>query len=189
MHRVNPSLKTITVIIILLLSITIASYFYYNNRIAQTKNQNTNLGNQSTSLTTANLTAALSITEVPYIRYFLNGTPWPDYYPHGFSDLFLNGSVTNDGNGIAFNAGLHVVAYASNGTSEVNMTVPLVNGAWVFGTDAKTDAWVSNYYKSYLGSLQLGTLKSGQTVTFDLNFYHEGNASSWTATPVWTNNP
>jgi hypothetical protein len=106
-----------------------------------------------------------------------------------FNDLYLNGSVINNGGGAAFSAGLHVLAYAANGTVEVNMTVPLVNGEWVYGTDATTDAYASNYYKSYLGSLQLETLKSGQTVTFDLSFYHEGIASNWTVTPVWTNTP
>ncbi len=174
---------------ILFVSAIAGTIVYYNNKIADLNIQISSLKSQIKNLTSANLTSELSITEIPYPNYFLNGTIIPDYYIHGFSNLFINGSVTNSGSGLAFNAGLHVVAYTANETLVVNMTVPLVKGGWVFGTDATTNAYVSNYYKDYLGTLQLGYLKSGLTVTFDLNFYHEGDVTNWTVTPVWTNSP
>jgi hypothetical protein len=181
--------KIIIAISVLVIAILfVGTIFYYNSEIANLNSQISNLKGQIQNLTSANLTTALSITEIPYIQFPFGGPP-PDNLPTPPNNLYINGSVSNMGGGIAFNAGLHVVAYAANGTLEVNMTVPLVNGATVFGTDDATDAFVSNYYKDYAGSLELGYLKSGQTVTFDLSFYHEGTASNWTATPVWTNSP
>jgi hypothetical protein len=175
-------------IAILFVSAIAGTIFYYNGKIANQKSQISNLKSQIKNLTSANLTTALSITEIPYVQFPYGGPP-PDNLPIPPDNLFINGSVSNMGGGIAFNAGLHIVAYAGNGTLEVNMTVPLVNGATVFGTDAATNAYVSNYYKEYAGTLQLGYLDSGQTVTFDISIYHEGDAYSWTVTPVWTNSP
>jgi len=186
----NKKIIAISVLIaILFVSAIAGTIFYYNNKVSNLNSQISSLKNQVTNLTSVNLTSDLSITEIPYPNHFLNGTQIPDYYPHGFSNLFINGSVTNAGGVTAFNAGLHIVAYTANETLVVNMTVPLVNGGWVFGTDATTNAYVSNYYKDDLGTLRLGYLESGQTVAFDLSFYHEGIVTNWTVTPVWTNTP
>jgi hypothetical protein len=179
-------IATSILIAMLFVSAIAGTIVYYNNIIANLNNQ---VSTQIENLTSANLTSELTITEIPWPNHFLNGTLIPDYYPHGFSNLFINGSVTNQGEGIAFNAGLHVSAYTNNDTLAANMTVPLVSGGWVHGTDATTNAYVSNYYKDYLGTFQLGYFKSGQTVTFDLSFYHEGTVSNWSITPVWTNSP
>ena len=187
----NKKIIAISVLIaILFVSAIGGTIVYFNNRVSNLNSQVSNLKSQIKYLTNANLTASLSTTELPYSTRFFNGTLIPAYIRlKEFSNLFINGSVTNDGGGIAFNAGLHVLAYTANETLAVNMTVPLVNGEWVFGTDATTNAYVSNYYKDYLGTLQLGYLKSGQTVAFDLSFYHEGIVTNWTVTPVWTNTP
>jgi hypothetical protein len=180
---------SVLILVLLFVSVITGTIAYYNNKIANLNNQISSFKTQIENLTSANLTAELTITEIPYQTHFLNGTIIPDYYPQRFSNLFINGSVTNQGEGIAFNAGLHVSAYTNNVTLAVNMTVPLVNGGWVFGTDATTNAFISNYYKDNLGTLQLGYLKSGQTVAFDLSFYHEVNIFNWTLTPVWANTP
>jgi len=195
MRKVSLSLAAITMVAVLVVVATAGTIVYYNGKIENLSSQISKLKGQINYLTTANLTATISTTELPYPTRTLNGTLYPNYmleHPtqyNLFNDLYLNGSVINNGGGAAFSAGLHVLAYAANGTLEVDMTVPLVNGIWVYGTDATTNAFVQNYYKDYVGSLQLGYLKSGQTATFDLSFYHEGTVTNWTATPVWTNKP
>ncbi len=173
--------------VIFLVTAIPGTIFYYHGKISNLNRQISKLQKQIENLTTANLTSALTITEIPWPNHFLNGTMIPDYYIHGFNDLFINGSASNMGGGTAFNAGLHVVAYGE-GILKINMTVPLDNGN--FGTDATTNTYVLNYYKDYLGSLQLGYLKSGQTATFDISLFHEGPLSgNWTVTPVWINTP
>ena len=195
MREVSLQLTAIIVVAVLVLVAITGIIVYFNEKISNLNSQVSNLKTQIEYLTSANLTATISTTELPYPTRTLNGTLYPNYmleHPtlyNLFNDLYLNGSVINNGGGAAFSAGLHVLAYAANGTVEVNMTVPLVNGEWVYGTDATTDAYASNYYKNYLGSLQLGYLKSGQTVTFDSSFYHEDTVTNWTATPVWSNKP
>jgi hypothetical protein len=109
----------------------------HNSEIANQKNEISNLTVQILSLkgqaaklsylTSANLVTTLGITEVPggsssYMGGLVS-TPVP------FNYLFIEGSVINTGDGTAYNAGLHVVAYSANGTLEINMTVPFDEGA------------------------------------------------------------
>jgi hypothetical protein len=158
-----------------------------NSKIASLNGQIADLSSQILNLTSANLVTALGVTEVPYDSP--NNFPSPLLYNH----LFITGSVTNTGEGTAYNAGLHVVAYEANGKVEVNMTVPLdgpenVTGneitilAPVFGTNAATQIYGND-------SLQLGELYSGQTASISLGIFHEGTVTNWTITPVWTTAP
>jgi len=155
-----------------------------NSEVSNLKGQVANLNSHLINLTSANLVTALGVTEVPYNSP--SNFPTPLLYNH----LYISGSVTNTGEGTAYNAGLHVIAYAADGVPEVNMTVPLdgnvnVTGsevtdfAPVFGTDAATQIYGND-------SLQLSNLFSGQTVTISLGIFHEGTAVNWTVTPVWT---
>jgi hypothetical protein len=154
-----------------------------NSKVSNLKGQAANLNSRLINLTSANLVAALGVTEVPYDSP--NNFPTPLLYNH----LYISGSVSNTGEGIAYDAGLHVVAYAANGAVEVNMTVPLdgtvnVTGsentdfAPVFGTDAATQIYGND-------SLQLGNLYGGQTASISLGIFHEGVVTNWTVTPVW----
>ena len=95
---------------------------------------------------------------------------------------------------------MQVVAYSSDGTLEINMTVPLVVNA-VYGTDDATRSLILNNPRTYegndigsvhfgqIGSLQLGSLEVGQTANVFLVIYHEGIVANWTVTPAWTNTP
>jgi chaperonin cofactor prefoldin len=156
-------------------------------QIDELENEIPRLQNKVLNLTTANLVTALGIVEVP--RDSLHNYPSPLLYNH----LYISGSVTNTGSGKAYNAGLHVVAFAANGTEVVDLTVPLVNlynrtgtevttFGPVFGTNAATQIYGN-------GSLTLGSLNGGQSVQISLAIFHEGVASRWTVTPVWTNLP
>ena len=98
-----------------------------------------------------------------------------------YNHLYIEGSVTNTGESTAYNAGLHVVAYNSTGTLEINMTVPLTSSGPWYGAEfgVSSDFGIS--------SLKLTTLDSGQNMYIEINIFHEGTVTNWTITPVWTN--
>jgi len=106
---------------------------------------------------------------------------------HSFYRLYIAGTVKNIGQGEALNAGLHFIAYASDGTAEINVMVPLVSNA-DFGTDSSTNAFLHEW-DSELGDStnpsQFSNLNSGESVTVEFNIYHEGEVPNWTVTPVW----
>jgi hypothetical protein len=149
-----------------------------NNEVAEQNKQLSNLTSQISEIsnyTDANLVTSLGISEV--------GNTSMSMYNYPYYRLYISGSVKNTGHGMALNAGLHVVAYATNGLVEINMTVPLDNEV-DFGTDSSTNAFVQSWDgRNY--SLQLGSLSSGQTAAVDLNIYHEGRVTNWTVTSVW----
>jgi hypothetical protein len=157
------------------------------NQTRDLQNIVSSLQSKATNLTTANLVTALGIVEVP--KDSPHNFPNPLLYNH----LYVEGSVTNSGSGIAYRAGLHVIAYAADGTEEINLTVPLVSllnatgnevtmFGPVFGTNAKTQIYGND-------SLELGSLSAGQTVQISLTVFHESTVSTWTVTPVWKNFP
>jgi len=143
-----------------------------SSEIANLNSQISNLNGQVTKLTSPNLVTALGLNEI-LSNSSLSGTLAP------YNHLEISGTVTNMGESTAFNAGLHIEAYDADGTLEINMTVPLDNGA-SFGTNAATDVYGSS-------SLQLGNLDSWQVSTISIAIYHEGTVTNWTLTPVWTN--
>ena len=147
-----------------------------NNEIANLTSQISNLTAQLTNLTSANLVTALGITDVHFSSFNMP--------PTIYNRLYIAGSVTDEGEGRAYNSGLHVIAYDARGTLEINMTVPL-SGSAVFGTDSATNAFVLKSYGN--SSLQLGSLGSWETSTIAINIFHEGTVTNWTITPVWTN--
>lgn len=155
-----------------------------NIQIANLNSQISNLTAQVADLTNAYIVTALGATEIPYNSPH-NG------YAQPYNHLYITGSVTNTGESTAYNAGLHVVAYNSTGTVEINMTVPLTNSGVEFGAAFGTDAATDNFVSSNFGnsSFQLVTLDSGQNMPIMLNIFHEGTVTNWTVTPVWTNFP
>ena len=192
MRKEKLVLTILIVVVVLLVSAVAGTIVYYNgavndrnskialmntqiaNLTSQTsslKSQVTNLTSQLTNLTSANLVTALGITEVSNTSSI----------SRSYNRLYIDGSVTNMGVGTAFNAGLHVVAYAADGTLEINMTVPLTFGE--FGTDDATTSYVFSF--DPFNYLKFGSLVSGQTANVDLDIYHEGIVSDWTVTPVW----
>jgi len=119
----------------------------------------------------ANLVSSLTTGEYP-------SSPPPNL-------LNISGNVTNTGETTAYNAGLHVVAYTSTGTVEINVTVPLAYDETFnqdFGTGAVGGGLIG-------GSYTVTELDSGQTVDIFSDIYHEGTVTNWTVTPVWTNTP
>ncbi|HTY73995.1 MAG TPA: hypothetical protein VMD05_00325 [Candidatus Nanoarchaeia archaeon] len=168
-----------------------------NNEIQNLKGQITDMGSQVENLnaqvenlsdrlaelTTANVVTALGIVEIPTTYQSQIGSN-PQDLTAPYNHLYIQGSVTNSGAGTAFNAGLHIVAYASDGTTEINMTVPMVNIAQ-FGTDANT----MSYAHQSASSLNLTSLAGETNTPIYIDIFHEGTVSSWTLTPVWTNFP
>jgi hypothetical protein len=160
-------------VIILFVSAIAGTIFYYNgivnsenSKITSQNNEIANLTSQISNLTTqiANLTTAHLVTTLVVVTEV--GAP-----PYNY--LHIWGSVNNTGKGIAYNAGLHVVAYSAAGTVEINMTVPLT-------IDVEVEIG---------SSLPLGNLDAGKSATVVLDIYHLGTVTSWTITPVWTKSP
>jgi len=162
--------------------------------------QITNLTAQVANLTSAYITTDLSVNEIPNNEplYALFPTMAPDI---PYDSLQINGSVTNAGRVKATNMGLNVTAYGSDGTLEINMTVPLNEGV-VYGTDNATNNMIQsidprttvndggfNVRLGNLGPTGLSDLEVGQTVEVSITIYHEGTATDWTVTPIWTNSP
>jgi hypothetical protein len=147
--------------------------------IGNLTNQLSNLSHQITNLTTANLVSDLGVKEVAK-GYNYGGTV-------PYNHLMVSGSVTNVGQGTAYNAGLHVTAYSSDGSLEINMTVPLLANA-VYPTDNAT----MNFVGSHIGvsNQTLGYLLGNSSAYItEIDIYHEGAVSNWTVTPVWANTP
>jgi len=179
------------IVAILFVSAIAGTISYYNgvvndrnSKIALLNSQIANLNNEITNLSSQNHEANLTS---PYLATALGAT---EIASNPYNRLWISGSVTNTGEGTAYNAGLHVVAYAANGKVEVNMTVPLNNNDVVnYGTDAATDA------SAYVGngdnnpSFFLVSLGGGGTAVIGINIFHEGVVSNWTVTSVWTNIP
>ena len=143
-------------VVILFVSAVAGTISYYNNKIVSQNNEIANLTSQISKLNgiitnypTANLTARLLVAELLGNESNSNGKPTPIPYNY----LFIDGSVSNSGKGTAYNVGLHVVAYDafSNGTLDINTTVPLSGG--IYGTDATTDAFVFENYGSFQPSI------------------------------------
>lgn len=140
-----------------------------NANVSGLKDQISSLNSQLTSLTTASLVANLTIGDASGYQY---------------KDMYIEGSVRNNGLGTAYNAGLSVVAYSPEGILRINMTVPLVIGA--FGIDNATSAVAATLPWQKI-SLQLGNVGTGVTVPVSIGIFHYDAVSNWTVTPVWTN--
>ncbi len=181
-------------IAVLFVSAIAGTAFFYkaivnsdNSKIASLNTEIANLTNQLSNLESqmpANLVT--NLTETAGWRNTTGGVA-------GFPQLNLYGTVTNIGEGVAHNAGLHVVAYGefpeTNGTVvsnvlSINMTVPLTQGDFMgFGSE-----YLGNGTSSLI-SYSLTDLDGGQSAQINLNVFGSCYISNWTVTPVWTNTP
>ena len=201
----NKKIIAISVLIaILVVSAFVGTLFYFNgvvndrnSKIASLNTQIANLNNEITNLSSqlhvfgqANLTSPHLVTALGVSEIASNSSANMQGIIISYDRLWISGSVTNTGEGTAFNAGLHVVAYAANGTLEVNITVPLNNNNVVnFGTDAATNAQAYFANGDNNPSFFLVSLGGGGTAVIGINIFHEGTVTNWTVTPVWTNIP
>ena len=161
-----------------------------NNEIINLNDEITNLSSQIHVFGQANLTFPHLVTSLGITEIASNSSANMQGIIISYNRLWISGSVTNTGEGTAFNAGLHVVAYAANGTLEVSMPVPLNNNDVVnYGTDAATDAQAYFANGDNNPSFFLVSLGGGGTAVIGINIFHEGTVSNWTVTPVWTNSP
>lgn len=97
------------------------------------------------------------------IHEILNNATYDPNNPSTFNYLYITGTVTNTGVVTADSAALIIVAYQANGNMVANQTVTL------------------------------GDIAPEQVVTYPGNdgitVQHQGIATNWTITPVWTNAP
>jgi hypothetical protein len=157
---------------------------YYNSLLESKNSPITSLDTQIANLTTqvTNLTSASLVTSLGIVD--LGNT---SSISRSYNRLFIEGSVTNNGQGEALNAGLHVLAFAADGTLEINTTVPLTYGE--FGANAAIYSYIYSFDPYSTSSPKFGNLSPGQSVDVDLDIYHEGTVTNWTVKPVWTNAP
>jgi len=187
----NKKIIAISVLIaVLFVSAIAGTIFYYNNKVSNLNSQISNLKSQLTqlkSLTSAQLVASLSITEILGNDSTSGGKPTPIPYNY----LYISGGVRNIGEGNAYNAGLHVVAYTADGTLEIDITVPLSGG--IYGTDSGTNAYVLKTWGGGGSNMELGIVYTENIASLDnpdtISILHEGTVANWTVTPVWTNSP
>ena len=178
----NKKIIAVSVLIaVLFVSAIAGTVSHYNNKISSLDSQISKLNAVIAIFPSAHLVASLGIAEILGNESNEMGAPTPIPYNY----LYITGQVTNTGEGVALNVGLHVVAYASDGTLEVNVTVPLNGG--IYGTDKPTNTFVSNNYGN--SSQTFGALDSEQIAYLCISILHEGIATNWTATSVWTNYP
>jgi hypothetical protein len=181
----------------------------YSNRLSLTNFlQCQSSQNQATTFAPANLSANLYRKEVTDKLVLVTMYPETSSINVRYNSLWITGGINNIGEDVAFNAGLQVIAYGTDRSQIVNITVPLVNA--VYGTDKATKEFITNFAGYFVtidgivergqgpadslalgndGLLSLGTLMAGQTVDITLAIYFEGTVSNWIVTPVWTNIP
>jgi len=196
MDYLRKAIASLLIAAIIFTVVVAATIHYYNGLLADKNSKiaslNSEIANQQIEIanltsqvrqisnyTDAHLEATIGVTEV--------GNTSESMYSYPFYRLYISGTVRNTGQGEALNAGLHVIAYASDGTLEINVTVPLVSGA-DFGTDSSTNAFVQKWDAGQgitANPSQFGNLNSGESVAVEFNIYHEGKVTNWTITPVW----
>ena len=183
------------IIAILFVIVIAGTVIYYstalNNKNSKISSLNSQITNQNNEI--ANLTSQLHVfgqenLTTPSIVSALGATEVVGSGQQN-SRLWISGTVTNTGEGTAFNVGLHVFAYTSNGTKVLDLTVPVnKNDVVSYGSqEASLSAYVSNGDNN--PSYFLPSLAGGGIAYLGINVFHVGTASNWTVTPVWTNMP
>ena len=196
----NNRRKAIITWIIAILSVTIIAGTVFYSEILQSNNtENFQDKNSQTNGEVANKTLP-----TPEVEYFAPANidisdlvvkEYPkinisDTFPVGwnFNSLEIRGFAENVGDDTAENAGLHVVAYSSSNTLLVDMTVPLIE-TWYRGGMYGTTAEIIGMLRPDDQVIQLSTLHGGKMAHVLTTIYHEGVATHWNVTAVWTNSP
>ena len=204
--KIDPRILVVSLVFAIIFAAVLSSYAYLiivqdykiaslkaqeqnlNSEIENLTNQIPSVNDQTTNLTAAylasglkaNVTTALQGKEIVTSDYAATQSIPYNYF-------YISGTVTNTGNGTAFETGLHVIAYDvyDKNTIDIDLTLPFGGR---FGTDGTIDAYVA---KSQGGtsSFQLESLGSGQTKTINIQIFHEGTVSNWSITLVWKNSP
>ncbi len=133
-------------------------------RNSEISDLNSQIANLTKKLSTANLTASLTVED--YSDYFLS----------------LDGSVSNIGRETATNAGLHVTGYDAQGVLKINATVPLAFQEEFSNPFGNLEAGGSLIG----GSHSVTSLDGGQSAQIRLDIDHTGSVANWTIIPIWT---
>jgi hypothetical protein len=184
---------SIVVVAIALLFALVAASFYYDNTVLDNKKSQILPATSPepsgttpiTPVDAPNLEATLGVSEVPAMQ---EGA----IMKRAYNRLYIEGTVNNTGKATVLNAGLHIVAYAADGTLEINLTVPLIP-CGELGTDDELTSYILSYdavypigLVYYYKSLTFENLAAGQGASVAINIYHRGTVTNWTVTPVYT---
>ena len=114
--------------------------------------------------------------------------PSGEFYPGDwlFNSLGISGAVSNNGNNVAENVGLHIIADSSNRTRLIDMIIPVTQDYYVvrYGANGEVNRIIN---APDIG--KLSTMPGQHMVSVNIIIYHQRSATNWTVTPVWTNSP
>ena len=116
MNKLN---LVLSLTLLLIIASTIPAVIYYNTENCRLSNEISELRHELATLKTANLIAALGVTEIP---------PQPDQiYGSKDSHLWITGWIFNSGASKAIHAGLRVLAFNETNAVVLNVTVPITD--------------------------------------------------------------
>lgn len=227
MSKIRTAITALIVVVLVVSTIAGITFYYngvvkernsqiasLNNQVANQNNEIANLNSQNSNLTaqvanvtnlmmnstsSAYLTASLNITNVQgnATLYSGFGQTAPNTYPYSY--LSIEGTVTNLEAGMAYYAGLQVIAYDNHDNLAINMSIPLSNnGIFDVAGDPVDDTILSGLYGGS-DRTALGVLAGHQTAEINIQIYYyplevfpSGSpleVTNFTATPFWSNSP
>ena len=145
-----------------------------NSQISVLNDEISNINATITKLTTVKLASSLKANAYPASQNGQLG-----------NSLYITGPVTNTGEAIAYNVGIHVVAYAANGELEINTTFPLGGTFTIYSENYTTPQHLSTLNSGY----GFDSYSSSSSTSIGLIIYTPDLVSNWTIKTVWTNSP
>lgn len=179
MDKTKLALSFALLIVILL---TVPAVVYYEADNSNLRTQLRGLQEEISVLKTANLTAALGVTEIKYLQVTGNEN----------GHVWITGWVFNSGGSMAKNAGLNVLAFDKSRNLLMNATVPIVSYEFSIASNEQLASQLHYWVGGFIlpGELKYGNVLSQENVTVGFNIFHEGsfpNSTIYEINPVWEN--
>jgi hypothetical protein len=181
MNKLNLALS---ITLLLIIASTIPAVIYYNAENRRLSDEISELHHELATLKTANLIAALGVTEIQ---------PQPDQiFGSKDSHLWITGWVLNSGASKAIHAGLTVLAFDETNAVVLNVTVPVTDRGFSTAlNDSLVPAvpyWLPGAIS--LNKLTYGDVLSEENVTVGFSIFHEGifpSSTRYQIIPIWEN--
>jgi hypothetical protein len=181
MNKLNIALS---LPLLLILASTMPAVIYYNAENCRLSNEINDLRHELATLKTANLTAALGVTEIPPQPHQIFGSK--------DSHLWITGWVLNSGASKAIHAGLTVLAFDETNAVVLNVTVPVTDREFSTAFDDSLVPAVPYWLPgaTSLNKLTYGDVLSEENVTVRFSIFHDGifpSSTRYQIIPIWEN--
>jgi hypothetical protein len=181
MNKLN---LVLSLTLLLIIASTIPTVIYYNADNHRLNNEINELRQELTTLKTANLKAALGVTEIP---------PQPNQiWGSKNSHLWITGWIFNSGASKAIHAGLRGLVFNETNAVVLNITVPITDrGFSTAFNDSLVPAvpyWLPDAIS--LNKLTYDNVLSEENVTVRFSIFHEGifpSSTRYQIIPIWEN--